>query len=365
MPAGMIASAAFDPAERVDAPLHHAVAAPGEDELGAILERALDLLRRLPALRHLVPDRLRDTLSLELASKLEQAAPDATCPHARPPRPSLLTPTSPPPALRVTTSVTRASKSASSSAAIPMSAPRSTSVGWCMPRYIREQATKGGTASATHPDEHLQPRRGHPRCQEEREARVERERGRRMTRRVARVDRQGFEPVDVGPVAVHEEDRRPVRARLDEDRGEDEACDQPALPENSDDHDGADERRDEVAAGDLRPDERGVVPERRAVAGEPAHEPLVRRLEAVDRDDPARERESDERRDECERGPAEHEPGGEDRRGVPGRESVGDVLGRASRSRLERRKEVRRQLRGRLLGRRRALVFGPEEGGAH
>ena len=56
------------PREDVDAALHHAVAAPGEDELGALVERALHLRRRLLALRNLDPERVFDSLGLEHAA---------------------------------------------------------------------------------------------------------------------------------------------------------------------------------------------------------------------------------------------------------------------------------------------------------
>ena len=74
VPAGTIAIVACGSGERVDAALHHSVAAPDEEQVGAFGEGALDLLRGLAALRHLVPERIRHALLLELAPKLDQPA---------------------------------------------------------------------------------------------------------------------------------------------------------------------------------------------------------------------------------------------------------------------------------------------------
>ncbi len=43
----------------------------------------------------------------------------------------------------------RAAVTATDSVPIPTSMPAATSVGWCMPRYIRERATSSGIATAT------------------------------------------------------------------------------------------------------------------------------------------------------------------------------------------------------------------------
>ena len=60
--------------EHVDAALDHPVAAPREDQVGARLERALDLCGRLLALRDLGPERIGDAARLEHAAELEQPA---------------------------------------------------------------------------------------------------------------------------------------------------------------------------------------------------------------------------------------------------------------------------------------------------
>ena len=64
------------PGEHVDAAPHGPVAAPGEDEVGALVERAPHLLGRLLGLRHLVPERVLDTGRGERAAQLGQPAAD-------------------------------------------------------------------------------------------------------------------------------------------------------------------------------------------------------------------------------------------------------------------------------------------------
>ena len=78
--------------EHVDAALNHPVAAPGEDELRALVQRPSNLGGRLAALRHLAPERLVDSLGCEDATKLGQSAAERLAGvrddrdlHARPP----------------------------------------------------------------------------------------------------------------------------------------------------------------------------------------------------------------------------------------------------------------------------------------
>ena len=59
---------------RVDAALHHAVAAPHEDQVGAGGERLADALRRHLRLRHLEPQRIDDAGGRQLVAQLAQAA---------------------------------------------------------------------------------------------------------------------------------------------------------------------------------------------------------------------------------------------------------------------------------------------------
>ena len=58
----------------VEAAADHAVATPGEDQVGAGLQRALDLARCGLALGHLVPDRVVNALGIEGAAQLAEPA---------------------------------------------------------------------------------------------------------------------------------------------------------------------------------------------------------------------------------------------------------------------------------------------------
>ena len=75
--AGGIATAVLAPATASIAALHRAVAAPDEDKLGARRDRAANTLRRLAALRHLVPDRVGMSLLVQHPPELIQAAAEA------------------------------------------------------------------------------------------------------------------------------------------------------------------------------------------------------------------------------------------------------------------------------------------------
>ncbi len=118
------------PGEHVDAPLHRAVAAPRDHELGALAQRALDHLRRLAALRHLVPERIRDPGLLERAPERQEAVAERLAGvrddrdlHDRASR------------ALTTARVMRAAPSAiTKRARIPTTTPPSASSGWCMPR---------------------------------------------------------------------------------------------------------------------------------------------------------------------------------------------------------------------------------------
>ena len=65
------------PGERVDAALRHAVSAPDEEVVGALLAAASDLLWRLLALRHLDPERVGNAVACERAAQFRQPALDA------------------------------------------------------------------------------------------------------------------------------------------------------------------------------------------------------------------------------------------------------------------------------------------------
>ena len=88
VPAGMIARSACEPGEDVDAPLNHPVAAPGEHELGALVESALYLRGRLPALRDLGPEEVGDAARPRADGGARAAHRRASCPSAPRRRPS-------------------------------------------------------------------------------------------------------------------------------------------------------------------------------------------------------------------------------------------------------------------------------------
>jgi hypothetical protein len=62
------------PGHGVDAALDRPVAAPDEDHLGAVRQRPASILRRLAALRHLIPQRIGDSLPRQHLPQLPQTA---------------------------------------------------------------------------------------------------------------------------------------------------------------------------------------------------------------------------------------------------------------------------------------------------
>ena len=141
-----------------------------------------------------------------------------------------------------------------------MSTPASMSSGWCMPRYIRETATIRGIRSAA---DHTRTSRASTSIVTSAGAR-----SRSTPRWTPPRGPTGswrppgaLQPFHVGAIAIDEEHGRAVGGRLEHDRREDEAGEQPAPLEGRDDHDGPDERRDHESSGDLRADERQRVEE--------------------------------------------------------------------------------------------------------
>ena len=120
--------------ERVDATPDEPVAAPGEDQLGAVLQRPLDRARRPLALRYLDPERRGDARFRERAPQLREPAADRLA-GMRDDRQFHERLSAAAPAARQANSSTRI-------APMPTSTPPATSSGWCMPRYIRDNATK-------------------------------------------------------------------------------------------------------------------------------------------------------------------------------------------------------------------------------
>ena len=96
--------------------------------------------------------------------------------------------------------------------------PPPTSSGWCMPRYMREIATNATIATAKRPDNAAKRAVRETGSEQEREAAVDRDRSRRVTRRVAGVDRQVLQTNNAGPMRMDDERRGAVGRRLDAKR---------------------------------------------------------------------------------------------------------------------------------------------------
>ena len=255
VPAGMTARRASSPGELADAAPDGAVAAPGEDEVGALVERPPHLLRRPLGLGHLVPERILDPLRREHAAQLGQPAVepllrvrddgdlhDATCARLR-----LRDGAAAPRGRRAAAAAAaaRQAKSRTSTAPTPTSTPPATSSGWCMPRYMRDVATNIGSTSATRPGDAAQRAARDGRREQQHEPDVHRDRRGGVARRVARVRRQVLEPLDGGPLARDEQRGHAVGRRLDDEHEHREGGDPPAAQRGADERD---ERRRGSAA---------------------------------------------------------------------------------------------------------------------
>src|SRR6476659_2118830 len=122
VPAGMIATVA---------PLPHAVAAPHEEVLGALVEKPLHLLGCLAALWHLCPHRIFHPVLGEAAAKLRQATLERLASMGD--DCDLLRHDERSPASSAAFAA-RAAASATTRVPMPTSMAAPTSVGWCMPR---------------------------------------------------------------------------------------------------------------------------------------------------------------------------------------------------------------------------------------
>ena len=96
-----------------------------------------------------------------------------------------------------------------------------------MPRYMRASATNVTIATANVQADAAERAVREPRREQEREAAVDRDRGCRVTGRVAGVDRQILETGDARPMRVDDERRDAIRRRLDAEREHDERRESP------------------------------------------------------------------------------------------------------------------------------------------
>ena len=104
----------------------------------------------------------------------------------------------------------------------PMRAPDSTSVGWCMPRYMREVATRSRSTASAHATTCTQ--RWEARGHQQGERDVHRDRHSRMARGEALVDRQVIEPENRRSIEMNDQGRDPVGRGLDRDSEEEETA---------------------------------------------------------------------------------------------------------------------------------------------
>ena len=93
----------------------------------------------------------------------------------------------PPPGARPRRAAAARPAIATTSAPMPTSSPAATSVGWCMPRYMRDRARAAGIATATSQHGASEPALADPRRDQQRDAAVDRDRCRGVARVVARV----------------------------------------------------------------------------------------------------------------------------------------------------------------------------------
>ena len=139
VPAGRIPRADLGARQHIDAALHHPIAAPGEDKLGALLDCSAHLLGRFPALWHLAPKRLVDSFGRERPSERRQSTVKRL---ARMSDHGDLHRRSPPfREAAADAAAVRHAKTRTPTAATPTTRPPPTSSGWCIPRYMREVAT--------------------------------------------------------------------------------------------------------------------------------------------------------------------------------------------------------------------------------
>ena len=346
MPAGMIASGDAAAREPVDRPLHHAVAAPDEHELGAFVECPLDALGGVLALRHLRPDRLVDPLLREDRAQLLEPAADRLAGvgdhrnllHAFPSVVSAVMDASAASRCAAAAPAARAAKIVMQRAAMPIRTPAATSVMWCMPRNIRDQATNTGIATTSDQRMIRIARVLDPRGEDDQQAAEQGDRGCRVPRGVAGVDRQALEPLHVGPVAMDDEARSPVGARLDADHEQRERGEPPVLRHEEHDEQDPDEGRDHEPAREGRADPREIDRGARPLPDDGAADALVPGGDAVDLQDHPGQEEADGDRQRKQDRVAAEDGCEEDANGMARADRGGEPLCRPAGRRLEERR---------------------------
>ena len=187
-------------------------------QLGPLVDRLADALRRLLALRDLEPDGILDAGARPAGGAARGArrratfcwwattatgAPISPSPRGGPARTRCLgwLPRGPP--ARATGAeaacAARTATRATTSTATPISAPAKTSVGWCMPRYTRAKPTATGMTTTAAHARARQTSTGGARRHHDGHQQVDHHGGRGVTGRKARRRRLGAELRDVGP----------------------------------------------------------------------------------------------------------------------------------------------------------------------
>ena len=206
------------PAERVDAALHHPVATPHDDEVGAGLERARERAsapscssapRTRSGRRRLHAARARRELLKSASERLPRVRDhrhrghDFASSRRRP---------------WATALNTRATSNPTQRHPTPINAPLMTSIGWCMPRYIRASATATGAITAITTAAHACSTVLHVREHQHRDANVDDDAGGGVPRWVAGTGAEVLEPHDVRSRAVDDQRGREVGRGFDRDR---------------------------------------------------------------------------------------------------------------------------------------------------
>ena len=221
---------------------------PGDYQLGALLEGPLDRPRRPLALRYLEPERRRDARVGERAPQLGEPAAErlaGMCDdrqlHERE-------------RLSAAALAARQANSSSRIAPMPTSTPPTTSSGWCMPRYMRDNATNVVSRIAQVQASAFLTLPVMLGCEQQHKAGVDGNRGGGVARGVAGIDRQILEAVDRWTVTWDHDRGEVVGGRFgkqDEDR---ECRQEPAAGEGAVAGDDADDDRQDRGLADLRGD---------------------------------------------------------------------------------------------------------------
>ena len=295
VPAGRIASGTGRVADRVDAALDHAVAAPHEQEVGAVVERlaARTSVRTCSSTPRTRSGRRRRR------RPARDAAPTGhrrgSCPRARPPRPTVIRP---PPRVGRPWAAARSTRRSCA-----LSIPARTATYPTATQPAPSQGTGHDVGDVVHAAVHAG--RGHDdrrddgkgeedaapqgspreRPHDDRERSVERDRSRGVAGGEAVGVDEVLESGHRGPVPAHEVGGDEVHARLDEHGHDEQRALRPTAVPREDDHCDARDREHGHGLGEVRADQREIVPRGRPPVGEPSGDVGVAVAEGVPHDE--------------------------------------------------------------------------------